>query len=126
MRGEGCGNGGYSQLPPEPLKPLSTLNTLKYVDGYNLYYSLREKGWKRFYWLNIQAMVRHLLKPDQMLVTTKYFTTIIKRPEDKRRRKAAFLEALQTLNNFQISVLSRFSMVKPDVKEPTSAKWKTG
>ncbi len=42
---------------------------IAYVDGYNLYYGLREKGWKRFYWLNIQALVGHLLKPDQELVT---------------------------------------------------------
>ena len=75
---------------------------IAYVDGYNLYYGLREKGWKRFYWLNIQAMVRHLLKPNQTLVTTKYFTTIIKQPEERRRRQAVFLEALRTLNDFQI------------------------
>lgn len=75
---------------------------IAYVDGYNLYYGLREKGWKRFYWLNIQAMVRHLLKPGQTLVATKYFTTIIKRPEDRRRRQAVFLEALQTLGDFRI------------------------
>ncbi|MBF8283199.1 MAG: hypothetical protein HW378_2114, partial [Anaerolineales bacterium] len=73
-----------------------------YVDGYNLYYGLREKQWKWFYWLNIQAMVRRLLKPDQTLVTTKYFTTIVKQPEDKRKRQAVFLEALQTLNDFRI------------------------
>lgn len=75
---------------------------IAYVDGYNLYYGLREKRWKRFYWLNIQAMVGHLLKPSQVPVTTKYFTTIIKQPEDRRRRQAVFLEALQTLDDLQI------------------------
>ena len=75
---------------------------IAYIDGYNLYYGLREKGWRRFYWLNIQAMVRHLLKPDQTLVTTKYFTTIIRRPDDRRKRQAIFLEALQTLDDVQI------------------------
>jgi len=34
---------------------------IAYVDGYNLYHGLREKGWKWFYWLNIQAMVQNLL-----------------------------------------------------------------
>ena len=75
---------------------------IAYVDGYNLYYGLRDKGWRRFYWLNIQAVVRHLLKPDQTLVTTKYFTTIIRRPDDRRKRQAIFLEALQTLDDVQI------------------------
>ena len=76
--------------------------TIAYVDGYNLYYGLREAGLKRFYWLNIQAMVRHLLKSGQTLVATKYFTTIIKQPEDRRRRQQVFLEALGTLGDFQI------------------------
>ena len=75
---------------------------IAYVDGFNLYYGLRSKGWKRFYWLNIQSLVSHLLKPNQTLVTTKYFTAIVRRPDDKRRRQATFLEALQTLNDFQI------------------------
>jgi len=73
-----------------------------YVDGYNLYYGLRYKGWKRFYWLNIQAMVQNLLKPDQTLVSTKYFTTVIKRPTAKRKRQAVFLDALRTLSEFNI------------------------
>ena len=63
-----------------------------YVDGYNLYHGLRAKNWKRFYWLNIQALAVQLLKPHQTLVFTKYFTTIIKQPEDKRKRQAVFLE----------------------------------
>jgi uncharacterized LabA/DUF88 family protein len=75
---------------------------IAYVDGYNLYHGLREKGWKWFYWLNIQAMVQNLLKPNQELVSTKYFTTVVKRPPDKRNRQAAFLEALQTLSDFKI------------------------
>jgi uncharacterized LabA/DUF88 family protein len=75
---------------------------IAYVDGYNLYYGLRDKGWRWFYWLNIQTMVSHLLKPHQTLVATKYFTTIVKRPDDRRKRQAVFLEALHTLNNIHI------------------------
>jgi uncharacterized LabA/DUF88 family protein len=75
---------------------------IAYIDGYNLYYSLRSKGWKRFYWLNIQSLAEQFLKPDQTLMMTKYFTTIVKQPEDKRRRQAVFIDALKTLPNFQI------------------------
>ena len=75
---------------------------IAFIDGFNLYYGLREKRWKRFYWLNLQAVVRNLLKPAQVLVTTKYFTTIVKQPEDRRKRQAVFLEALQTLSDFHI------------------------
>jgi len=73
-----------------------------YIDGYNLYYGLRSKGWKRFYWLNIQALASQFLKPNQKLVMTKYFTTVVKQPEDKRLRQQVFLDTLQTIPNFQI------------------------
>jgi len=75
---------------------------IAYVDGYNLYYGLRSKGWKRFNWLNIQTLAQQFIKPNQSLVRTKYFTTIIKKPEDRRRRQAVFLEALNTLPDFDI------------------------
>ena len=28
-----------------------------YVDGFNLYYGLKSKGWRRFYWLDIRALL---------------------------------------------------------------------
>jgi uncharacterized LabA/DUF88 family protein len=75
---------------------------IAYIDGYNLYYGLRNQGWKRFYWLNLQKLAEQFLKPNQTLVETKYFTTIVKYPDDKRRRQQVFLEALQTLPNLSI------------------------
>ena len=75
---------------------------IAYVDGYNLYHGLRAKGWKRYYWLNISTLAQQLLKPSQTLVLTKYFTTIVKQPQDSRLRQAVFLEALQTLPAFDI------------------------
>jgi uncharacterized LabA/DUF88 family protein len=75
---------------------------IAYVDGFNLYYGLRSKNWKWFYWLNVQEMARLMLKPGQTLVNTRYFTTIVNQPADKHKRQATFLEALRTLNDFQI------------------------
>jgi hypothetical protein len=75
---------------------------IAYIDGYNLYYGLREKGWKRFYWLNLRRLAEQFLKPAQTLVETKYFTTIVKSPNDKRLRQQVFLEALQTVPEFSI------------------------
>ena len=42
-----------------------------YIDGYNLYYGLRSKGWKYFYWLDLRALALNLIKPWQTLITTK-------------------------------------------------------
>lgn len=73
-----------------------------YVDGFNLYYGLRSKKWKRYYWLNVQSMIELMLKPDQALVRTKYFTTVVTHPSPKRRRQTTYLEALGTLQAFDI------------------------
>jgi uncharacterized LabA/DUF88 family protein len=72
---------------------------ITYIDGYNLYLGMRDKGWKRFYWLNLQRLAEQYLRVNQTLVETKYFTTIVKYPNDKRLRQQAFLEALQTLSS---------------------------
>jgi uncharacterized LabA/DUF88 family protein len=75
---------------------------IAYVDGFNLYYGLRSKNWKRFYWLNVQEMARRMLKPGQTLVSTKYFTSVVNKPADKHKRQATFLEALGTLSDLQV------------------------
>jgi uncharacterized LabA/DUF88 family protein len=75
---------------------------IAYIDGFNLYYGLRSKNWKWFYWLNVQEMARLMLKPDQLLVKTKYFTSIVTHPADKHKRQADYLEALRTLSDFEI------------------------
>ncbi len=75
---------------------------IAYIDGFNLYFGLRDKGWKRFYWLNLRQVALHLLRPYQALAATKYFTSIVTAPPAKNRRQATFLEALGTLPEFSI------------------------
>ena len=73
---------------------------IAYIDGFNLYFGIRSKGWKRYYWLNPRALALNLLKPGQRLVFTKYFTARITSPSnrpDKQKRQTAFLEAIGTL-----------------------------
>jgi uncharacterized LabA/DUF88 family protein len=50
---------------------------IAYVDGFNLYFGLKSQNWQRYLWLNVQGLAQHLLKPDQALVHTKYFTSRI-------------------------------------------------
>lgn len=75
---------------------------ITYIDGYNLYYGLKDQGWKRFYWLNLQKLSEQFLRQNQTLVKTKYFTTIVKQPENKRLRQQVFLEALSTISDLHI------------------------
>lgn len=74
---------------------------ITYIDGFNLYFGLRDKGWRRYLWLNPQLLGRNMLKPGQDLCHTRYFTARITdnpRDPDKRRRQGVFLEAIATLS----------------------------
>ena len=76
-----------------------------YVDGFNLYYGLRARGWRRYYWLNLNLMAERLLRAGQMLVGVRYFTAeIVPQPGElgARTRQDTYLKALSTLPNLSI------------------------
>ena len=73
-----------------------------YIDGFNLYFGLKASNWQRYYWINLQLLVANLLKSNQELVFTKYFTSRVSTPPDKQLRQSVFLEALETLDDFRI------------------------
>lgn len=75
---------------------------ITYIDGYNLYYSLRDQGWKWAYWLNLHALAQNMLTPKQTLFRVKYFTTRVNKPEDRRRRQLEYLEALGAIPEVEI------------------------
>ncbi len=72
-----------------------------YVDGFNLYFGLREEGWARYYWLDIQRLATRLADGSQV-VSCKYFTSRVTAPQDKQKRQLRYLEALATLPGLQI------------------------
>jgi uncharacterized LabA/DUF88 family protein len=87
---------------------------IAYVDGFNLYFGLRESGLRRCYWLDLRALAEGLLLPAQVPVGTKYFTARIaggrsgdtpdrrRLADQKRKRQSDFLEALETVADFQM------------------------
>ena len=71
-----------------------------YIDGFNLYFGLRSKGWRKYYWLDLVALAQALLKPEQTLQGVHYFTSRIRangRNLADRQRQPTYLEALGTL-----------------------------
>jgi hypothetical protein len=69
-----------------------------YIDGFNLYFGLKDKGWRKYYWLNLQDRCSRLTRPNQELIKVRYFTARISGPDnDKRLRQKAYLQALETL-----------------------------
>lgn len=75
---------------------------IAYVDGFNLYFGIRDKRWRRYYWLDIQRLAKHLLKSHQTLECTKYFTSRVMDNPEKQKRQNSFLEALETLTDFEM------------------------
>lgn len=75
---------------------------IAYIDGFNLYFGLREKGWRRYYWLDACRLVQNLLLADQVLVMVKYFTARVVSDPAKQKRQSTFIEALETLPNLQV------------------------
>ena len=78
---------------------------MTYIDGFNLYFGLRSKGWRRYYWLDLCALSRSFLRGDQRLVGCHYFTARIRdgggSTQDIRRQNT-WLDALSTLDGLTV------------------------
>ena len=75
---------------------------IAYIDGFNLYFGLKDKNWKKYYWLDLPALAHSLLKPDQQLLATHYFTARIRlkgNNHEDMQRQTTYLEALATKNS---------------------------
>jgi uncharacterized LabA/DUF88 family protein len=82
---------------------------IAYIDGFNLYYGMRQAGFKKLAWLNISQLSRSLLQPSCNLLAVKYCTARIRGPEPndtperatvirgRRDRQAIYLSALETV-----------------------------
>jgi hypothetical protein len=73
------------------------IRVITYVDGFNLYFGLKSKGFKKYYWLDLPARAGALLKPGQELLHTHYFTTRIRLKGNNQpdvQRQTLYLEAL--------------------------------
>jgi uncharacterized LabA/DUF88 family protein len=83
-------------------RPLPKLRVITYIDGFNLYFGLREKAWQKYMWLDLCALSESLMKDSQILLKTKYFTSRISGSKSKEDRQSAYLDALSSLPDLQI------------------------
>lgn len=71
-----------------------------YIDGFNLYFGLRDSNLRRCFWLNPELLGENLLHSGQELEFVKYFSARIKQSAadpDKHKRQALFLRAVESL-----------------------------
>lgn len=82
------------------------VRVIAYVDGFNLYHGLKQAGFKRYYWLDLPAMVSHLLKPHQKITKVKFFTSRVIGPKTlDQSRNALELKASRARQNSYIEAL---------------------
>ena len=77
---------------------------ITYIDGFNFYYGLKSKKWKRYYWIDPAAMSRALLKPNQELVACHYFTARIRQAHtgQNTQKQTIWIEALETREDITV------------------------
>jgi hypothetical protein len=70
-----------------------------YIDGFNLYYGLIDKEWRKYIWLNLKELSFYLAPRDQIVIKTRYFTSRVKGSydPDKPKRQSKYLDAINTL-----------------------------
>lgn len=72
-------------------------HVIAYVDGVNLYFGLKDSRFKTYYSLDLPTLANALLKPDQQLVPTHYFTARIRtngRNADNAKHQTTYIDAL--------------------------------
>src|ERR1700694_3271665 len=81
-------------MPGMPI-PAKRWRVIAYIDGFNLYYGIKESDWRRYLWLDLPTLAKSLIREDQDLTQTKYFTSRIVNPPGKKKRQSIYLEALE-------------------------------
>jgi hypothetical protein len=67
-----------------------------YIDGFNLYFGMREAGFHNCRWLDISVLVQNILQANQSLVEIKYFTSRVSNNPDKQKRQSTYIDALES------------------------------
>ena len=80
----------------------NTERVITYIDGFNLYFGLRDRGWRRLLWLDLSALSQRLLKPGQILEGVKYFTSRVSGQGAKQQRQSPYIDALGTVPRIDI------------------------
>jgi uncharacterized LabA/DUF88 family protein len=68
-----------------------------YIDGFNLYFGMREAGLDNCRWLNLQKMSQKLLQSHQELIEIKYFTSRVSNNPEKQKRQSTYIDALESI-----------------------------
>ncbi len=68
---------------------------IAYVDGFNVYYGMKRKGWRDRLWLDYWALMESIALEHHSLSAVHYFTALSNQ-HDSQRRQRTYLNALET------------------------------
>jgi uncharacterized LabA/DUF88 family protein len=98
-----------------------THRVIGYVDGFNLYFGLRQAKLKAGYWLDIPQLLRRYLPRHASLCETRYFTSRVSTPADSRHRQTEYIEALASQPGLSIQY-GKF-MISPRTCRTCQSTW---
>lgn len=81
---------------------MGTERVITYIDGFNLYYGLRDARLHSSRWLDLHGLSQEILKANQRLYLVRYFTTRVRRDPQTARRQATYIDALLAQGNVKI------------------------
>ena len=94
-----------------------------YIDGFNLYYGIKEANLGHARWLDLTALSRNILRPNQQLIRVKYFTARVRGPDPGiRKRQGLYLRALETRSDLDI-IYGRFMRKNDGVCHRCGHRW---
>jgi uncharacterized LabA/DUF88 family protein len=72
-----------------------------YVDGFNFYFGLRSKGWKKYYWLDVVSFFEKFMRQDQELKNV-FYCTAVQHNAGKKDRQDLFFSANKVNSKFNL------------------------
>lgn len=84
-----------------------------YIDGFNLYYGLKDEYGRKYLWLDLEALCASMLAPGQKLTAVKYFTAPVRGAPESLQRQQVYWNALGVENPTVIIERGRFQKKTP-------------
>ncbi len=72
-----------------------------YIDGFNFYFGLKSKNWRKYLWLDLVKFCSQFVRPHQELIEVNYFTAI-QLSRGKQDRQDLFISANKLNPLFQL------------------------
>ena len=66
-----------------------------YIDGFNVYYALQEKPYKKYKWLNYRKLAESVIGKNDRIMGIFYFTAVVRWKQDNTIRHKNYIKALR-------------------------------